>query len=168
MMAIKRTESWWPSLLEDDVRPHYYPPHLLLRQLCLPLWSYSVTNYLGIHVCSLWMSTSPSTSTWAHLKRKAIQLIRNILKNKGCCFFFSEQCSSVLSVSLRQCGSLSMHTWQFNHLHGLHRQLLFCSVFPKVLLSRNLKFEVSNQREFTRWLANVLADCCHQLSCASQ
>lgn len=132
-----------------------------------PLWSASVTNYLAVHVCVLQMSTSPPTATCAPLKRKVIQLIRSILNNKGFCMFFSEQCSSALSVSQRQCSSLSAHTWQFKHLHWLHRQLLFC-VFPKVLLSRNLKFDVSNQREFTTWLTNVLADCSHQLSCASQ
>lgn len=37
MMVIKRSEPWWASLLEDDVMPHYYLPHLSLRQLCLPL-----------------------------------------------------------------------------------------------------------------------------------
>lgn len=36
MMAIKRSEPWWASPLEDDVIPLYYSPHLSLRQLCLP------------------------------------------------------------------------------------------------------------------------------------
>lgn len=64
MMAIKRSEPWWASSLEDDVIPHYYSPHLSLRQLCLPcVRQRRGLVSVAVHVCSRLMSTSPSAAT---------------------------------------------------------------------------------------------------------
>ena len=51
MMAIKRSEPWWASLLEDDVMPHYRSPHLSLRQLrlsCAMQWHGPVLRSLRL------------------------------------------------------------------------------------------------------------------------
>lgn len=92
MMAIKGNESWWPPLLQDDVRPHYYPPHLLLGQLrrrqCRRvsgrsrLFSPDVNESTGSHVRSF-------------LNGRPIQSIWRVLKNKGLCVFFSNNRNSV-------------------------------------------------------------------------
>lgn len=174
MMAIKRNESWWPPLLENDIRSHYYPLHLLLGQLCLPLVKQRCGQVSGRFA---FVSPSPPTATCARPKWKAIQLNRSNLENKGHVLQSRlEQCSCVLRGSVVLIGSLRFDSMA--HCLRTHDSRNICLGYTDSccsLSSRrfccqewNLRFDVSNQREFTTWLTNALAEISHQRSCASQ